>query len=50
MGFPGITLSEHGDKIKGFIFSSENFSKHWARLDSEIKNGSTTVTYVYTLK
>ena len=33
MGYPGLDLSEHGDEIPGFIFSSENFADHWARLD-----------------
>lgn len=34
MGYPGIKLDERGAEIKGFLFSSENLSRHWAALDS----------------
>ncbi len=32
-GCPGIVLGEHGDSVKGFIFSSEDLIDHWSRLD-----------------
>ncbi len=63
MGYPGITINEHGDKIEGFIFSSDNFSNHWARLDAfegdgycrvlakvQVNDGSVTEAYVYVLR
>ena len=34
MGYPGITINELGDEIEGFVFSSENSSSHWTRLDA----------------
>jgi len=62
MGYPGIRLNEHGGKIEGFVFSSEFFSRHWARLDAfegdgycriltkvQIKSGDMIDAYVYTL-
>ena len=33
MGYPGIELNEAGEEIKGFVFTSENLSNHWANLD-----------------
>ena len=33
MGYPGITLDDEGDKIEGFLFSSENIEKYWPELD-----------------
>nr|WP_315477342.1 gamma-glutamylcyclotransferase family protein [uncultured Undibacterium sp.] len=33
VGYPGIVLSENGDEVEGFIFTSEVLSSHWQRLD-----------------
>lgn len=33
LGYPGIDLNEHGGEIEGFLFSSENLSDHWGKLD-----------------
>lgn len=33
LGYPGISLDEHGDEISGFLFSSENLSAFWSKLD-----------------
>lgn len=63
MGYPGIDLAERGGEVEGFLFSSENLSRHWAALDefegeayervsAEVrrKDGSTVEAYVYTLR
>jgi len=33
MGFPGLVLSDMGEDIHGFVFTSENLEAHWAALD-----------------
>lgn len=33
MGFPGIILDENGQEVQGYVFTSENFTKHWQKLD-----------------
>ena len=33
VGYPGIVLDNRGSEVHGFIFSSEELSAHWARLD-----------------
>ena len=33
MGYPGIDLDEYGDEIPGFLFSSEQLSDYWTKLD-----------------
>ena len=33
MGYPGLVLDKSGETIKGFLFSSEKLSEHWAALD-----------------
>ncbi len=56
-------LDEAGEIIKGFLFSSDNFSVHWARLDdfegedyerikavAKLDDGSSANTFVYVLK
>ena len=63
MGYPGIDLDEHGNEIQGFLFSSENLSDHWAKLDEfegeayervlavvKLRDNSTMDAYVYALK
>ena len=32
-GYPAIVLSEDGDEISGFLFSSNELSEHWIMLD-----------------
>lgn len=34
IGFPGIVLDAHGDDVHGLVFSSDELSAHWARLDA----------------
>ena len=63
MGFPGIELDESGSEINGFVFTSENLSNHWGKLDEfegeaylrvlsnvTLKNGNTVVANIYTLR
>ena len=63
VGYPGIVLDEFGGKVHGFIFSSEELSEHWARLDAfegdeyerivttaELEDGSVVEAYIYALK
>lgn len=33
MGFPGIVLDNSGNRVAGFLFSSENLTDNWYRLD-----------------
>lgn len=33
-GFPGLILDKNGDRIAGYIFSSENLSGYWDKLDA----------------
>ncbi len=33
MGYPALVLDEDGEQVKGFLFSSDNLSDHWTRLD-----------------
>ena len=63
MGYPGIIINDEGEKISGFIFSSENFTEHWKRLDDfegdgycrilakvQVKGKGIIDAYVYALK
>jgi gamma-glutamylcyclotransferase (GGCT)/AIG2-like uncharacterized protein YtfP len=63
MGFPGIVLDESGKEIEGFVFTSQNLSKHWASLDDfegeeylrvrakvKLKNGNLADSNIYTLR
>ncbi len=63
MGYPGITLDENGERVRGFLFSSEKIAAHWAELDAfegdayervitnvERQNKSVVEAYIYTLK
>lgn len=34
MGYPGIVLDPHGDRVEGLLFTSEALPEHWARLDA----------------
>jgi len=33
MGFPGIVLDNSGNRVNGFLFSSENLAQNWHILD-----------------
>ncbi len=63
MGYTGITLDKDGDKVEGFLFTSDKISEHWSELDEyegdayervlttvDLQNGSTVDAYIYTLK
>jgi len=63
MGYPGIVLDMNGDKVEGFVFSSENLASHWPRLDEfegeayervftrvRLNDGNLVDAYVYVLK
>jgi len=63
MGYPGITLDKDGDKVEGFLFSSEKIAEHWPELDEfegeayervlttvELKNKTIVDAFIYTLK
>ena len=63
MGYPAIILSECGDEVEGFLFSSEKLSEHWSRLDefegeayervltvARLRDSSTADAYVYALR
>ncbi len=63
MGYPGITLDKDGDKVEGFLFSSDKISVYWPELDAfegeayervlttvELQNGTIVDAYIYTLK
>lgn len=32
-GFPAVILDKYGETIHGFLFSSQDLSKHWKRID-----------------
>ena len=63
VGYPGIVLDEQGGEVHGFIFSSEELSTHWTRLDefegdgykrvvtsAELGDGAVVQAHIYTLK
>ena len=62
MGYPAIILDESADDIIGYLFSSNNLSKHWDMLDDfegecyeriltqvELNDNSIVDAYVYTI-
>jgi len=62
LGYPGIELSEDGEIVNGFVFTSENLSDNWTDLDkfegeayervlAEVKldDGTISDAYIYTL-
>lgn len=61
-GYPGIVLDAAGSKVDGFIFTSNELTKHLKRLDEfegagyqrveatvELQDGTTVVAYIYEL-
>lgn len=63
MGYPGLELDESGEKIEGFVFTSEFLAHHWTMLDEFegdayqrvvtkvlVKSGQTIDANVYILR
>jgi len=63
MGYPGITLDKNGDKVEGFLFSSDKIAENWSELDEfegdayervlttvEVNKSILVDAYIYTLK
>jgi gamma-glutamylcyclotransferase (GGCT)/AIG2-like uncharacterized protein YtfP len=63
MGYPGIRLGEDGHEVRGFLFSSENLSGHWAVLDGfegeayqrvlttvKLEDNTTVAAFIYALR
>ena len=63
IGYPGIVLDNLGSEVHGFIFSSEELSAHWDRLDefegdgyervitsAELGDGTVVKVHIYALK
>ena len=63
MGYPAITLDDDGDKVDGFLFTSDCISDHWSELDGfegdayervlttvELENKTVVDAFIYVLK
>ena len=63
MGYPGLTIDTEGGKIEGYLFSSDNLTENWSKLDGfegdayerlltkvKLKNGTIIEAFVYTIK
>ena len=63
LGYPGIVLDESGGEVHGYIFSSDELSAHWERLDefegdgyervltsAQLGDGTVVAAHIYTLK
>lgn len=63
MGYPAIVPCETGDKVKGYVLTASELSKHWPRLDAfegegyervlvnaELGSGELLPVYVYAVK
>ena len=63
MGYPGLILDKDGERVDGYLFSSENITEHWHELDSfegaayerglttvELQNNTFVEAFIYTLK
>jgi gamma-glutamylcyclotransferase (GGCT)/AIG2-like uncharacterized protein YtfP len=61
-GYPGIVLDEHGAKVEGLLFRSEQLADHWACLDqfegdgyervltrATLDDGTTVDAFIYML-
>jgi gamma-glutamylcyclotransferase (GGCT)/AIG2-like uncharacterized protein YtfP len=49
-GYPGIVLDESGSVVHGFVFSSDELARHWARLDAFEGDGYRRVQASVTLQ
>lgn len=34
MGYPGLIIDDHGEEIRGFVFSSSRLAEQWTDLDA----------------
>jgi len=63
MGYPAVKLDKDGEKVEGYVFSSDKLPAHWADLDEfegeayervlatvELQDKTTTEAYIYALK
>lgn len=63
MGYPGIILDDSGNRVQGFLFTSENLHHHWHLLDEfegseyerapvevTLSSGQTVKSCIYMLK
>jgi gamma-glutamylcyclotransferase (GGCT)/AIG2-like uncharacterized protein YtfP len=63
VGFPAIIIDDAGERVDGFVFSSELLAEHWAWLDdfegdgyarvlasATLEDGSVVDAYVYALR
>ncbi len=63
LGYPGIILDKHTDRVEGFLFISDRLAEFWPELDEfegdayervltrvEVKSNTSTDAYIYTLK
>ncbi len=63
IGFPGIVVDEGGPEVHGMLFSSEQLSQHWHRLDhfegdgyervltpTRLQGGETVLAYIYVVR
>lgn len=63
MGYPGIVLDDSGNRVQGFLFTSEDLHNHWHTLDEfegaeyervpvevTTSSGETVQSYIYMLK
>lgn len=63
VGYPGIVLDEQGEEVHGLVFSSDQLSAHWTRLDEfegneyeriltavRLQDGTLVEAYIYKLR
>lgn len=63
VGYPGIILDEQGEEVHGLVFSSDQLSAHWTRLDEfegneyeriltavRLQDGTLVEAYIYKLR
>lgn len=61
--YPGVILDNNGDTVPGYLFTSDNLSSHWKKLDQyegsnyervitdvNLTDGRTVKSYIYELK
>ena len=46
-GFPGLVLDDHGPRVSGYLFLSDNLEAHWPMLD-EFEEGYDRVEVMVT--
>ena len=63
MGYPALILDENGERVQGYVFSSDKLSAHWAGLDEfegeayervlttvELQDKTTLEAFIYVLR